>query len=213
MPTRKYPSFRSEPPPSIAQIHPIQSPFHIPPRNYNNSLPWSRSRHHHLTGCTTYAARRGVISRMGALARPVWASHTSTTIHLPPPRPVRHLACRRRLCSYPLRAITTTDPGFLAPNTANADGTYEEVCLPLGWQEWRILDGRSYIVNHHTRTTTWNDPRRSSPFASAASTNALANRAALGPPPSGWEIRVAYILRPPQHAHEYMKRSVIAVDG
>ena len=75
MPTRKFPSSRSNPPPSIAQIHPIQSPSCITPRNYNNPFPRSRSWHHHLrAGCTAYAARRGAISRMGAPVRPARGS-------------------------------------------------------------------------------------------------------------------------------------------
>ena len=90
---------------------------------------------------------------------------------------------------------TATDTTLLAPNTTNADGTYADVRLPLGWEERRTPDGRPYFVDHHTRTTTWNDPRRSSVSASAASTNALANRAALGPLPSGWEMRMTSTRR------------------
>ena len=71
MPTRKFPSSRSNLPPSIAQIHPIQSPSYITPRNHNNPFPRSRSWYHHLrAGCTAYAARRGAFSRMGAPVRP-----------------------------------------------------------------------------------------------------------------------------------------------
>ena len=90
---------------------------------------------------------------------------------------------------------TPTDTTLLAPNTTHADGTYADVRLPLGWKERRTPDGRPYFVDHHTRTTTWNDPRRSFASASAASTNALANRAVLGPLPSGWEIRMASTRR------------------
>jgi E3 ubiquitin-protein ligase NEDD4 len=49
-------------------------------------------------------------------------------------------------------------------------------------------DGRPYIVDHHTRT--WNDPRRTS-----VTNTALANRAALGALPSGWEIRMTSTQR------------------
>lgn len=34
-----------------------------------------------------------------------------------------------------------------------------EVPLPLGWEEARDLDGRSYYIDHSTKTTTWIDPR------------------------------------------------------
>jgi E3 ubiquitin-protein ligase NEDD4 len=69
------------------------------------------------------------------------------------------------------------------------------VRLPLGWEERRTADGRSYFVDHHTRTTTWNDPRRTSASAAAATNTALANRAALGPLPSGWEMRMTSTRR------------------
>ncbi len=49
-------------------------------------------------------------------------------------------------------------------------------------------DAYPYFVDHHTRMTTRNDPRRTS--ASATKTTALANRAALGPLPSSWEMRM-----------------------
>jgi E3 ubiquitin-protein ligase NEDD4 len=101
--------------------------------------------------------------------------------------------------SMPLPAATargtTTDTTILSPNTTNADGTYADVRLPLGWEERRTPDGRPYFVDHHTRTTTWNDPRRTSASVSAASNNALANRAALGPLPSGWEMRMTSTRR------------------
>ncbi|XP_031554963.1 protein KIBRA-like isoform X2 [Actinia tenebrosa] len=34
-----------------------------------------------------------------------------------------------------------------------------EVPLPLGWEEAKDLDGRSYYIDHSTKTTTWIDPR------------------------------------------------------
>jgi E3 ubiquitin-protein ligase NEDD4 len=84
---------------------------------------------------------------------------------------------------------------ILSPNTTNADGTYADVRLPLGWEERRTPDGRPYFVDHHTRTTTWNDPRRTSASAAAATTAALANRTALGALPSGWEMRMTSTRR------------------
>ena len=105
-----------------------------------------------------------------------------------------------RPSSQPSPAIATHAPTqgteeILTPNTTNADGTYADVRLPLGWEERRAADGRPYFVDHHTRTTTWNDPRRTSASAAAATTTALANRAALGPLPSGWEMRMTSTRR------------------
>ena len=90
---------------------------------------------------------------------------------------------------------TQANEEVLTPNTTNADGTYADVRLPLGWEERRTPDGRPYFVDHHTRTTTWHDPRRTSVSATTASTTAIANRAALGPLPSGWEMRMTSTRR------------------
>ncbi|XP_059483262.1 transcriptional coactivator YAP1 isoform X2 [Neocloeon triangulifer] len=32
--------------------------------------------------------------------------------------------------------------------------------LPLGWEQARTAEGQIYFLNHHTRTTTWEDPRK-----------------------------------------------------
>lgn len=50
-------------------------------------------------------------------------------------------------------AKITTDPVILVPNTTNVDGTYVDVRLLLGWEEWRTLDLRPYLVDHQKRTT------------------------------------------------------------
>ncbi|KAH9989537.1 hypothetical protein BJV77DRAFT_1016981 [Russula vinacea] len=92
------------------------------------------------------------------------------------------------------RSTTWTRPPSHASSIA-PNGTYADVRLPLGWEERRAADGRPYFVDHHTRTTTWNDPRRTSASAAAATTTALANRAALGPLPSGWEMRMTSTRR------------------
>ncbi|KAN0132130.1 hypothetical protein V8E53_010049 [Lactarius tabidus] len=85
---------------------------------------------------------------------------------------------------------TDTMTTILSPNTTNAD-----VRLPLGWEERRTPGGRPCFVDHHMRTTMWNDPRQNSSSASAASNSALADRAALGPLPSGWEMRMTSTRR------------------
>ncbi|KAH9020059.1 HECT-domain-containing protein [Lactarius hengduanensis] len=115
-------------------------------------------------------------------------TRTTTWNHPPPslsaPIPAAHTPSSAR-----------TGETVLSPNTTNADGTYADVRLPLGWEERRTPDGRPYFVDHHTRTTTWNDPRRTSASASVATSTALANRAALGPLPSGWEMRMTSTRR------------------
>jgi E3 ubiquitin-protein ligase NEDD4 len=99
---------------------------------------------------------------------------------------------------YNTRTTTTTETTILSPNATNANGTYANVRLPLGWEELRTPDGHPHFVDHHTRTTTRIDPRWSSASVSAAVASALAalaDRDALGPLPSGWELRLTSTRR------------------
>ncbi|KAF8631033.1 hypothetical protein AX15_002644 [Amanita polypyramis BW_CC] len=69
--------------------------------------------------------------------------------------------------------------------TTNA---YNDIPLPLGWEERRTPEGRPYFVDHHTRTTTWRDPRQN---INRASLNAgPSSNPNLGALPSGWEMRL-----------------------
>ena len=90
---------------------------------------------------------------------------------------------------------TGTAEAILSPNTAIDDGTYADVCLPLGWEERRTPNGHSYFVNNHTGMATSNNPRQTSAPASVATNTVPANHATLGPLPSGWEMRVALTQR------------------
>ena len=62
--------------------------------------------------------------------------------------------------------------------------------LPSGFEQRFTPDGRSYFVDHATRTTTWVDPRHHQQVqlnTSQTTTTALSD---LGPLPSGWEMRL-----------------------
>jgi hypothetical protein len=65
------------------------------------------------------------------------------------------------------------------------------VPLPLGWEERHTPDGRPYFTDHHTRTTTWKDPR----CIIAARISALAKFDELGPLPYGWQFRTTPKLK------------------
>ncbi|KAJ3115576.1 hypothetical protein HDU96_000400 [Phlyctochytrium bullatum] len=75
--------------------------------------------------------------------------------------------------------------------------------LPAGWEQRYTPEGRPYFVDHNTRTTTWLDPRRvqrngnqfNGQFTAQQAAQHLAqvqaqSLAALGPLPSGWEMRI-----------------------
>ena len=94
-------------------------------------------------------------------------------------------------------------------NTANAvsmmatgattAGTGE---LPAGWEQRHTPEGRSYFVDHNTRTTTWVDPRRQQ-YIRMYGQNPNGNNTTiqtqpvsqLGALPSGWEMRLTNTAR------------------
>jgi E3 ubiquitin-protein ligase NEDD4 len=83
---------------------------------------------------------------------------------------------------------------------ATTAGTGE---LPAGWEQRTTPEGRSYFVDHNTRTTTWVDPRRQQYIRMYGPQNAGGSNATiqqqpvsqLGPLPSGWEMRLTNTAR------------------
>ncbi|XP_014482249.1 PREDICTED: transcriptional coactivator YAP1 [Dinoponera quadriceps] len=64
--------------------------------------------------------------------------------------------------------------------------------LPHGWEQARTPEGQIYFLNHLTRTTTWEDPRKTAAAANVAAVAAAvesgkSNGNTLGPLPDGWE--------------------------
>lgn len=85
---------------------------------------------------------------------------------------------------------------------ATTAGTGE---LPPGWEQRSTPEGRSYFVDHNTRTTTWVDPRRQQYIRmyNGQNQNTGGNSTTiqqqpvsqLGPLPSGWEMRLTNTAR------------------
>ncbi|PFH54090.1 hypothetical protein AMATHDRAFT_863 [Amanita thiersii Skay4041] len=81
-----------------------------------------------------------------------------------------------------------TPPANNSIHPASTTSPYAEIPLPLGWEERQTPEGRPYFVDHHSRTTTWRDPRQNmnrAPINAGPSANPN-----LGPLPSGWEMRL-----------------------
>lgn len=88
--------------------------------------------------------------------------------------------------TVPVPVAPTVRENTAADNAAASTDAYADIPLPRGWEERRTNEGRPYFVDHHTQSTTWNDPRRNTTVAPAIPP--LPNN--LGPLPSGWEMRL-----------------------
>ncbi|KAJ9059430.1 E3 ubiquitin-protein ligase pub1 [Entomophthora muscae] len=72
--------------------------------------------------------------------------------------------------------------------------------LPTGWEQRYTPEGRSYFVDHNTRTTTWVDPRRQQYVRMYGQNDQQVTLhqqpvSQLGPLPSGWEMRLTNTAR------------------
>ncbi|PUU79726.1 hypothetical protein B9Z19DRAFT_1100633 [Tuber borchii] len=88
-------------------------------------------------------------------------------------------------------------PASMMATGATTAGTGE---LPPGWEQRHTPEGRSYYVDHNTRTTTWVDPRRQQyirMYGNNTGTPNIQNLpvSQLGPLPSGWEMRLTNTAR------------------
>lgn len=96
----------------------------------------------------------------------------------------------------PTSGNTASNAAMMAANATTA-GTGE---LPPLWEQRHTPEGRSYFVDHNTRTTTWVDPRRQQyirMYGGAAAPNSIQQQpvSQLGPLPSGWEMRLTNTAR------------------
>jgi len=129
--------------------------------------------------------------RVDTHSRTYYVDHTtrSTTWERPTrPAPGRQIQPPRP--SNVATPPTQTPTQVVSPAAATspeAAGAYEDVPLPTGWEERRTAEGRPYFVDHHTRTTTWTDPRRANRQTAIPASVANPN---LGSLPSGWEMRL-----------------------
>lgn len=91
----------------------------------------------------------------------------------------------------------TAQAASMLATGATTAGTGE---LPPGWEQRSTPDGRTYFVDHNTRTTTWVDPRRQQyirMYGNNAGQQTIQQQpvSQLGPLPSGWEMRLTNTAR------------------
>ncbi|KAK2760859.1 hypothetical protein FQN54_002099 [Arachnomyces sp. PD_36] len=111
------------------------------------------------------------------------------------PNPSEHQQART---PSPTNSSNANAVSMMATGATTA-GTGE---LPAGWEQRHTPEGRSYFVDHNTRTTTWVDPRRQQ-YIRMYGQNTNGNNTTiqqqpvsqLGPLPSGWEMRLTNTAR------------------
>ena len=103
------------------------------------------------------------------------------------------------LADAPQNAAVSANAVSMMATGATTAGTGE---LPAGWEQRHTPEGRSYFVDHNTRTTTWVDPRRQQ-YIRMYGNNTNGNNSTiqtqpvsqLGALPSGWEMRLTNTAR------------------
>ena len=147
--------------------------------------------------------------RVDHLGRTYYIDHNtrSTTWHRPRNTPSatgesssENLALQRQQLEH--RSLPDSSSDFSASLTQiPLQNTVITGPLPGGWEQRYTPEGRSYFVDHNTRTTTWLDPRslhQVRPVTQISTEDSLSQlqvaqqkaAATLGPLPSGWEMRV-----------------------
>ncbi|KAJ4482107.1 hypothetical protein J3R30DRAFT_3456468 [Lentinula aciculospora] len=147
------------------------TPARVVEDNDANSLPDGWERRVDPQGRTYYVDHN---KRSTTWYRP-GPNQQNRTSQVPQQAPARNLSATS--------AAPSTFPSAPSPSSG-----YNDVPLPLGWEERRTPEGRPYFVDHTTRTTTWVDPRRTINQPTAAPATSVNSN--LGPLPSGWEMRL-----------------------
>ncbi|TGZ83198.1 HECT-domain-containing protein [Ascodesmis nigricans] len=99
--------------------------------------------------------------------------------------------------SAPAQQPVSSHAASMLATGATTAGTGE---LPPGWEQRTTADGRTYFVDHNTRTTTWVDPRRQQyirMYGANQGQQTIQQQpvSQLGPLPSGWEMRLTNTAR------------------
>ncbi|KAJ3096251.1 hypothetical protein HK100_005607 [Physocladia obscura] len=169
---------------------------------------WERRTDH--LGRTYYVDHN---TRQTTWQRPNTASTPNTTAAANAASANTLQAERTQFNSRSLGVDRANTPAVITPHITPAPGTTPSPAaqvsaptatgpLPAGWEQRVTADGRTYFVDHNTRTTTWLDPRRNKPQTNTGGSMTpgqaqayllqmqTQTAATFGPLPSGWEMRI-----------------------
>ncbi|KAJ1962566.1 hypothetical protein IWQ62_003485 [Dispira parvispora] len=136
-----------------------------------------------------------------------WGQHSASAAQ----QELTERARQRHMNRSHAEELTSSDPNAETTDTTGDQvnrvtetlvTTTELGPLPLGWEQRFTPEGRPYFVDHSTRSTSWTDPRLQYEGTTSGSTSgagqgrvdvgfsAMPSQSALGPLPTGWEMRV-----------------------
>ncbi|KAG2009924.1 ubiquitin-protein ligase, variant 2 [Coprinopsis cinerea AmutBmut pab1-1] len=130
--------------------------------------------------------------RLDPQGRTYYVDHNTRTTHWHRPNQYGQVPATRPQSQQPTQGPSRNQSVVATPVATTPAGqtqnAFPDIPLPLGWEERRTPEGRPYFVDHHTRTTTWNDPRVNRQNQTVVPRQSI--NVNLGPLPSGWEMRL-----------------------
>ncbi|KAM9826292.1 E3 ubiquitin-protein ligase NEDD4 isoform 1-T1 [Syngnathus typhle] len=106
-------------------------------------------------------------------------------------RPTLHRTNSTPAASRNSAGIPSFQSATLQPSpqyTPSPEAASESGSMPAGWEARSAPNGRPFFIDHNTKTTTWKDPRLTTPVH--VRRRASLDPSDLGPLPPGWEERV-----------------------
>ncbi|KAF2164846.1 hypothetical protein M409DRAFT_56217 [Zasmidium cellare ATCC 36951] len=100
--------------------------------------------------------------------------------------PTSPISTQASPCPIPSNPASPLEPSLTSLPSPGLADTY---ALPSGWEERHLPDGRSYYIDHVTRTTSWERPAMTDP-AAPPSYEASTAPEPEKPLPPGWEMRI-----------------------
>ncbi|KAJ7095822.1 hypothetical protein B0H15DRAFT_1019885 [Mycena belliarum] len=171
-------SFTNQPPPSPAALEQAPSSTNLVASGPGYPRPSSSGNISSLNG-SAYSPRA---------ADPTQSSPNTLdrARSLNPPPTLRASASQSTLGSSPSQSLFVSRPASAQPTTTGQVRLIDDesgALLPLGWERRIDAVGRTYYVDHSTRTTTWHRPQ-AQPVTPRAPAPAPAPTPQLGPSPA-----------------------------
>ncbi|KAL3265814.1 hypothetical protein HHI36_010011 [Cryptolaemus montrouzieri] len=166
-----------------------------PSTNLPQQVPWCMRKLPHsffnppTTGSKSIDHSRENSSDSGTFTSP--GIFTTCPLNSIPLQTVHHRAhsSPATLQQVPISMKESSSYQHLKQHSCDVVSGKAEVSLPFGWEQAVTPEGQMYYLNHITKTTTWEDPRkfRNTQNQSQTSEASEISTDILGPLPEGWK--------------------------